>query len=663
MKLKVSILLVLVVGTWLTATAQEAVNMKFGKPTKEELSMTTYEKDTNAYAVVLCRLTDVEYTVQTSSYLVDYREKCRIKVLKPTGAKYAKVVVPYQKGMSVGNNISGLRTSFMSIPMNRISGNSAFQEQDGSMSEGVFGTDGDEMVEDVKATAFNQEGSKVVKTSLGRNDIVNTKIDEHNYQLEFTVPNVKEGTVIEYEYTIHSQLFWELRDWYAQCEIPVVYAKLDMNIPNFLIFNIEDHGIQRLAYTCTAGSMKYKVESDPLATPMTVVTNHYVYVGRDLSGLSKDDYVWNVKDYWAGITAELKQYRLRGMSQMEYASTWEKIDQMLLDDDNLGQQLGSQSPLRSELEAAKVSDIANVRERMAAVCKLVLGKVKWNGTYRLGTTNNSSVTLKNGTGSNADINMLLVQSLREVGLKAYPAVLRTRDEGMLPYNFPSFSKLNTYVVAVQISNNTFAYVDGSSNDCYIDALAPQLLVERARVVIPDNKSQWVNLQKVSRPKVTTVIDATLSAQGLLQGKQTILRSGNGQETKEEKDISMQGTADANGISFSPYGLLPIRENPFTDDQRLLPVEFPTTESEQVIINVTMPEGYVVEAAPESIAATTPDKGLNGRLATFLSEGKVEVHYQFNINKVAHPTKNYAAIKDMFALFAQHNKDVLVAKKK
>ena len=663
MKLKVSILLVLVVGTWLTATAQEAVNMKFGKPTKEELSMTTYEKDTNAYAVVLCRLTDVEYTVQTSSYLVDYREKCRIKVLKPTGAKYAKVVVPYQKGMSVGNNISGLRTSFMSIPMNRISGNSAFQEQDGSMSEGVFGTDGDEMVEDVKATAFNQEGSKVVKTSLGRNDIVNTKIDEHNYQLEFTVPNVKEGTVIEYEYTIHSQLFWELRDWYAQCEIPVVYAKLDMNIPNFLIFNIEDHGIQRLAYTCTAGSMKYKVESDPLATPMTVVTNHYVYVGRDLAGLSKDDYVWNVKDYWAGITAELKQYRLRGMSQMEYASTWEKIDQMLLDDDNLGQQLGSQSPLRSELEAAKVSDIANVRERMAAVCKLVLGKVKWNGTYRLGTTNNSSVTLKNGIGSNADINMLLVQSLREVGLKAYPAVLRTRDEGMLPYNFPSFSKLNTYVVAVQISNNTFAYVDGSSNDCYIDALAPQLLVERARVVIPDNKSQWVNLQKVSRPKVTTVIDATLSAQGLLQGKQTILRSGNGQETKEEKDISMQGTADANGISFSPYGLLPIRENPFTDDQRLLPVEFPTTESEQVIINVTMPEGYVVEAAPESIAATTPDKGLNGRLATFLSEGKVEVHYQFNINKVAHPTKNYAAIKDMFSLFAQHNKDVLVAKKK
>ena len=51
------------------------VNMKFGKPTKEELQMTVYEPEPEAEAVVLCRLTDVEYTVQMTSYLVDYHEK------------------------------------------------------------------------------------------------------------------------------------------------------------------------------------------------------------------------------------------------------------------------------------------------------------------------------------------------------------------------------------------------------------------------------------------------------------------------------------------------------------------------------------------------------------------------------------------------------------
>ena len=664
MKLKVLALLVMMIGSWLTAAAQDDVNMKFGKPTKEEMAMTTYEADPQAEAVVLCRLTDVEYTVQTSSFLVDYREKCRIKVLKPSGAKYAKVVIPFQRNMSVGNNIRGSRGSFMNIPMDRISGNSAFQEQDGSMSEGVFGTDGDEMVEEVKATAFNMEGSKVVKSSLKKSDIVTTKVDDQNYLMEFTVPDVKEGTVIEYEYNIHSQLFWELHDWYAQCEIPVVYAKLDMNIPNYLIFNIEDHGIQRLTYTCTEGQLKYKVESDPLANQMWVKTNHYVYIGRNLKALPKDDYVWNLKDWSAGITAELKQYRLRGMTQMDFARTWEQIDEMILNTDGLGLQLNAHSPLQAELQAAKVAEISDERERIAAVSQLVRSKVKWDGTYRMWPDEEgTNAVLKKGTGSSADVNMLLIQSLRDAGMQAWPVVLRTRDEGMMPYNFPSISKLNTFVVGVLSQNGSQAFVDASSSEGYPDALSPQLLVDQARLVVASKKSQWVNLQKASRGKVNTVIEATLSADGQLKGTQTVLRSGFGPDMKAEIPISLQGTAGADGISFSPYSLLPVQNNPFADDQRLLPVEFPRTLSEQVLIIVKLPEGYDVSQVPQPIVVTTPDKGINGRLTTYATEGKVEIQYQFNINKASHPNKNYAAIKDMFTLFAQHSKDVLVAKRK
>ena len=74
MKLRVIKLLALLAFPFLTASAAD-VNMKFGKPTQEEMQMTTYDADPQADAVVLCRLTDVEYTVQTSSFLTDYREK------------------------------------------------------------------------------------------------------------------------------------------------------------------------------------------------------------------------------------------------------------------------------------------------------------------------------------------------------------------------------------------------------------------------------------------------------------------------------------------------------------------------------------------------------------------------------------------------------------
>ena len=446
MKQKALSLFFLLAMSCLTVVAQQ---MKYGKPSDEELRMTVYEADSSAEAVVLCRLTEVVYTIQQSSFLLDYKERFRIKVLKPEGVRFAKVVIPYQQMVSI-NTIGGTKVTAKALPKPGGSSDSYFEGEGVSMVEGVFGADADESVEDIRAVAVNMDGSKAVKTHLKKSDIVKTKIDEHNYQVEFTVPNVKEGTVIDVEYSIHSPLFWQLRDWHAQCEIPVVFARLDMDIPSYLIYNIEDHGIQRLTYTCNAGSMKFKLVNDPLSNPVTIVTNHYIYTGRNLKGMPKDDYVWNVNDYCAGVTAELKTYRLPGMSEMDFARTWEQIDEMILGADPFNLQLNAHSPLQQELQEAHIQDIANQQERAAAVYQLVMKHVTWNGKYELWPQPTKEV-LQQGTGNNADINMLLIQSLKDVGLEATPVVLRSRDQGKMPYNFPSYQKLTTFVVGIKQS--------------------------------------------------------------------------------------------------------------------------------------------------------------------------------------------------------------------
>ena len=631
--------------------------MKFGKPTKEEMQMTVYEADPNAEAVVLCRLTDVEYTVQQSSYLVDYRDKCRIKVLKPSGARFAKVVIPYQVAMSVNNNITGLKLNAKSLPQPGGSSNSYFEGEGVSMTEDIFAVEGDEDLESVKATAFNMEGGKVVKTSLKKSEMVKKKIDEHNYLVEFTVPNVKEGTVIEYEYTIHSQLFWQLRDWYAQCEIPVVYAKLDMNIPSYLIFNIEDHGIQRLTYTCTAGSLSFKLDSDPLAKQTQVKTNHYVYIGRNLMAMPKDDYVWNAQDHWAGITAELKQYRLPGAAQMDYARTWEQIDEMILTSDDLGIHLNDHSPLASELKEAKIEEITNPRERVAAVYKLVMSKVKWNGKYELSPAPVAE-TLKKGEGSNADINLLLIQSLHEVGLTAAPVMLRTRDLGLLPYNFPSFSKLSTFLVGVVMPSGGNIYLDASNKNGWLNMLPEVMLVEKARLVQKGNKSQWVNLQKESKAERSTVIDAKLSADGTLSGKQTTRNEGG--ETVES-EYTKKGQVSDGVISICPFPDKLI-ENPFTAETRKMPVEFPCIGSNRVVITFALPEGYTIVGEPRNTTVLTPDKGVEGRIHTTFGEGRVQMSCQFSINKLSHSEKNYADLRQIFDMLSKYTSEQLSIKK-
>ena len=492
MKLNLLQLFVLLFWPACMMMAQDKVNMKFGKPTKEEMQMTTYEAEPDAEAVVLCRLTDVEYSIQQTGYLVDYREKVRIKVLKPSGVRYAKVVVPFLKNTPIDNRNSSSKKVLKVDATDNNSVSSSFEEQAGAMTTADLDRYSEESVEDVKATAYNLQGSKVVKSVLKKGAFVETKIDDQHYQVEFTVPDVKEGTVIEYEYTLHSELFWLLHDWFAQCEIPVVYAKLDMNIPRYLLFNLEEHGVQRLITSCESGTMRFKLESDPLAAQTVVPSSHYVSVGRTLKGMKQGDGVWSMQDNCAGITALLKHYSMRGAAVVDYTRTWEQIDEMVLKSDDLGKQLQGHSPLAAELKEAKIEELADMRQRAEAVAKLALSKVEWNGRYEMSPANTEE-TLKNGGGSNVDINMLLLQSLQDVGLNAAPVMLRMRNQGVLTMDYPSVQKYTTFIVGVVLPQGNL-YLDASSADGHFNALPELLQVEKARLVLKDKRCQWVKLK-------------------------------------------------------------------------------------------------------------------------------------------------------------------------
>lgn len=64
-------------------------NLKWGKPTEQELQMTEYADDKDADAVVLFHKTDVYYDVVEGVFKVYYDVKTRLKVLKPEGKRVA----------------------------------------------------------------------------------------------------------------------------------------------------------------------------------------------------------------------------------------------------------------------------------------------------------------------------------------------------------------------------------------------------------------------------------------------------------------------------------------------------------------------------------------------------------------------------------------------
>ena len=454
--------------------------------------MTTYAAEPDAEAVVLCRLTDVEYSFQTDGYLVDYHEKIRIKILKPEGAKYANITIPYYTLQQVVDGVNNSQIALRPQHIDLKGTVSADETVSGSIAENIVNGYIHESIEDIKATAYNMDGSKTTKSKF-KGNVVQEQVDGEIWQARFTIPDVRQGTVIEYEYTRHSELFYRLHDWQAQQEIPVAYARLTVTIPRHLLFNLEQHGSQQLVAKQESSSMIYKLVSDPLAAPTTVMAYRYIFTGQNLKGAPNDPNIC-LADYYTGVTAELSSFSLRSTAPANYADTWEHVDQLLMTDDNLGKMIEDHSPLREQLQAENIQTIANEQERAAAVCRLVFSHVKWNGKYAM-WARDTHETVQQGEGNSADVNMLLMQTLHDAGLKVNPVVMRLRNLGALPVNFPTISKLTNYVVGIKTRNAGTVYVDASSPEGKLHTLPDQLQVERAHPIGFPSNAPWVSLRK------------------------------------------------------------------------------------------------------------------------------------------------------------------------
>ena len=664
--MKKTIVYMMLLAITMTVNAQSIEpNLKWGKPTDQELNMTEYAADKDADAVVLYHKTDVSYEFINNDFKVIYRVNTRLKVLKPEGKRLADGQIVY-----VENETNRSRH---------------------------------EIVAGLKATAYNMENGKLVKTKMERSMTSVERLDKNQLVTKFSVPQVKVGTVIEYEYRIESDYYGNIRDWYAQRDIPVLYTCYELSIPEWFSFNIEETGMNR---------MEKKEDSKPMTLLFSggtenILTNIKTFIGRNLSALKDDDFVWHAADYGDKVTAELAGIFIPGSVYKSYTSTWDDIDNQLMEDEDFGGRLKKNSPLKEEIIAAGIPDISDKKERIAAVWQLLKSKVRWNGNYAFWGKSASKV-LKEGTGTNADINFLLINMLQDAGIESTPIVMRRRDSGILPLSHSSLKYLNTFVVGIPMPDSGMAYLDGSAEDGYLNVLPAKLLVDRARVVkkttslMPGNTPDiWVNLQTNARSRETTTIQAQLSADGLLTGQKSSMlvdeaaaakrrvwrlakdsteqiqkmQERDGIEiqsyrlegrydfsptVKEELTFTKQCDAAGDMIYLNPFIFIPQHESPFTAAERILPIEFPYKQAEMQNVMITLPEGYVVEEAPKPIVIKLD--GATARIVCNVNGNMLNVQYVMNIDKTFFASTQYQDLKAFFDRVVESNKNILTIKK-
>jgi len=634
-------------------------NLKFGSPTTDELKMSSYPADANAPAVTLCKITDVSYELISGDFKIIYDVRVKVKVLKSEGKDYANVEVPYISDQT----------------------NTAAREN----------------VNSVKATAYNLENDKEVKTNMTKDMIFTERLDKQNMLLKFTVPQVKVGTVIEYKYRLESSLYYTIDDWYAQNSIPTLYSEYHLVVPEYFKFNIEETGMSPLKKTMNTTPLTFFMGSDNLKC----TGNDYDFIGTELPAVKDDDFVWYAKDYCSRIVAELSRIEVPGQVCHNYTADWADIDKTLIADDEFGGRLHKSNPYKEKMTAAGIDKIDNTADKVAATYKLMKENLRWDGKYRLWGQSMRDV-LKAGTGSNADLNFVLLNMLEDIGVKAVPVVMRTRDAGWLPLTHPTLKSLNTFIVGAYINDTTMVYIDSSVDDGYLNVLPTKLLVDRARVISKDNCS-WVNLQKVASSKISMIINGKIDASGLLTGTISSSYRDNAAakfrsdyrqakdsmtfysqkaedmgvdilkwQTLGMKDFSPTVTSSisftkkfdssADHIYINPLIFAPIKENPFSSVERNLPVEFPYPQMINESVSLSIPDGYAVESINNGVKINTPDNSMMFKYIIFAENNVISLQCRLNVNDFFYSADKYLMIKDEYAKICEKCKDVVVLKK-
>src|SRR5215218_5972551 len=168
----------LIVLLWIlaiqTVSAQETSPFtKFGKITAEELQKKVYSIDSNANAVVLSDIGEAAVEGNNKGWFsVVFKRHRVVHILNKNGYNEANVEVRLYKD----------------------------------------GTE-EEKLDDVKAVTYNLENGKIVESKLEKSSIFKESRNQHLSIKKFTMPNVKEGCIIEIEYRTSSDFISVLDPW------------------------------------------------------------------------------------------------------------------------------------------------------------------------------------------------------------------------------------------------------------------------------------------------------------------------------------------------------------------------------------------------------------------------------------------------------------------
>ncbi len=664
---KTNLLICFVLTTYVCLSQSNASRpeMKFGSISPEDFAPTAYSIDSSAHAVILFDYMKAEYESDNiGGFNIIYKYHRRVRLMNKNGFDEATVEIPFY----VGNKL-------------------------------------EDELKKLEAVTYNLENGKVEKVKIDKSSIFKDKVTKGYYVKKFTFPALKEGSIIEYQYTVISPFEQNLQAWVFQdTKYPTLWSEYDVTVPDLYNFlPVPRHQYQYAIQKQETNNQSYSIVANYSGGgggmfSYNAVNTRRIWAMNNLPALKEESYTTTLDNYVAQINFYLLSINYPQQTPIPIIKDWYHTAQTLLKNENFGAPIFEANNWMKDDLAKLIEGVTSDEEKVKKIYHYVRDNFECTSGGLL-LSQNLKKTFNERKGNRGDINLLLTAMYHKAGYKTNPVLLSTRKHGK-PYEvYPILDQFDYLVTRIETNTQTFL-LDASDKKNAFNKLPARCYNGSARVI--DEQPVLISLTADSliENKLTTVFLAVEGdqfsgafASSLGYYESIDLREKIAKETQEDFfkslkkkypfEVTLENPSldslknndypvsvkydfrfpiDEDILYITPLFSETEKENPFKSVERLYPIEMPYRRNETFILNMDVPEGYVIDELPKSARIKlNEDEGMFEYIING-SGSKIQLRSKIILNKANFLPEDYATLRDFYAFIVKKHSEQVVLKK-
>jgi len=642
---------------------------EFGSMTASEMDLEYYrEKYPGEPAIVIGDVADCRFGYETKKgFQFQLNREIRIMILNEAGLDYGNFSIPYYESRG-----------------------------------------GQEEIRRFRAHIYNLDGNRVNRTRVRDREGFTHDRQNNWKELSFAFPEVTVGSVIEVRYTLISDFLFHLRDWRFQREIPVLHSEYSLNLPSFFVYfarynglielDIRDQENSRENWRITRKVQTIMGDIDGATYNVNATSTKFRWAAFDIPPMRPEPFTDNIRNYQARLFFEYAHEQWPGETPKHFTTTWNDVSNYLENHRDFGKFLNESSSVLWPLLPEKLPETPE--ERLWTALETIHENIRWNEDAAFLADNTPAEVINNGVGNAAEVNLLLVTMLRNLGVESYPVAVSTVGNGSLFSENPTIIQWNYVVAMAKLADGQQVLLDATVPEPIPGYLPQRAINGRGRAIDP-KMNEWVNLESRIDFTEQNHYNLSFNENGDLTGSfeiqvgrfgkysliqriadigedrfwDQLINHSNVQlsnesiqyDTKDDRPISLK--ADIFIPSYAskigdeliiPALLFETREeNVFQSEERQYPVFFNNTLNSVTIINLELPDNMSVNYMPERKSRRWGR--FSYELMTEETETGLKITWLNHRQIRTVPSRNYSGFRTFYSRMIEDNLENIIVK--